>query len=108
MAQHYTERFPELKGFLEDLDERYIRSQLPDDKVILDDVDVQRMLKISKRKLVQLRSERQIKYYRTEIGGKGLTSSRGRRSGKIYYLLADVLSYVKRNPVTTISEIKKL
>lgn len=117
MKSHYTDRWPELKSFIDEVDERISRVSLPADQVILDDLDVQRTLKISKRKLAQLRAERKIKYYfsddETPIPKNGSKTAmedqlKGKRRGKIYYLYCDIIAYVKRNPVTTIFENLKL
>lgn len=108
MIPHYTDRWPELKGLIAEFDERIAKISLPPEHVVLDDFDVQQMLKISKRKLAQLRAERKIKFYRTDDESlpkkvKAVHQS-GRRKSKIYYLLVDVLNYVKRNPVNPIIE----
>ena len=112
MKPHYTDRWPALKGLIDEIDEKISKVSLPSDQVILDDVDVMNMLKISKRKLATLRSERRIKFYRTDDDPppKKLKSQKtpvslekGRRKSKIYYFLSDVVAYVKRNPVNPIS-----
>ena len=112
MKIHYTDRWPELKGLIDEIDEKISKVSLPADQVILDDVDVMNMLKISKRKLATLRSERRIKFYRTDDDPppKKIKSQKtpvslekGRRKSKIYYFLSDVVAYVKRNPVNPIS-----
>ena len=117
MKIHYTDRWPELKGLVDEIDEKISRVSLPADQVILDDVDVMRILKISKRKLAQLRAERKIKFYRTDDDSpskkiKSLkaqeTLKKGKRKSKIYYVLIDVLNYVKRNPVNPISNNFKI
>ena len=91
--QSYTDKWPELKAFLKDVDERFSNSHRPKEEVIMDDVDLRNFLKISKRKTAQLRAERKIKYYKAE--------------GKIFYTLADVIKYVKRFPFQTIEESTK-
>lgn len=112
MIAHYTDRWPELKGLVDEIEEKISRLTLPADQVILDDFDVLNMLKISKRKLAQLRSDRKIKFYRTDDDPppKKIKSQKsqeqmqkGLRKSKIYYLLIDVINYVKRNPVNPIS-----
>lgn len=118
MKIHYTDRWPELKGLVDEIDEKISRVSLPADQVILDDFDVLRMLKISKRKLAQLRAERKIKFYRTDDDpppskkNKSQKVSKplnkGVRKSKIYYLLIDVINYVKRNPVNPISNNFKI
>ena len=59
--------------------------QRPADQVILDDADVCRMLKVSRRTTATLRSTGQITYY---------------KCGKILYKLSDVLEYLEHNKVT--------
>jgi hypothetical protein len=112
MKKHYTENWPELKGLVEEIDEIISKVSLPADQVILDDFDVLQLLKISKRKLAQLRSVRKIKFYRTDddpppkIAKSKKTVEplqKGRRKSKIYYFLIDVVNYVKRNPVNPVS-----
>lgn len=111
MTTNYLERFPELKLFLQDLEERFLRSHLPPDQIILDDYDVMKMLKISKRKLADMRAKRQIKFHPTGkkpveyIGyrnGKSL-KVKGTRGGKNYYTLQAVLDYVQNITVDPIS-----
>ncbi len=112
MSSNYLERFPELKGFLDDLEERFLRSHLPADKIILDDTDIMKMLKISKRKLADMRAKREIQFHPT---GPSVISSkknklvvplatRGKRAGKIYYTLQGALDYVKSTTVKSISQ----
>jgi len=117
MKKHYTDNWPELKGLIEEIDERISKVSLPADQVILDDVDVLQMLKISKRKLAQLRAERKIKFYRTDDDPPSKIAKskkileplqKGRRKSKIYYILIDVVNYVKRNPVNPISNNFKI
>lgn len=117
MKKHYTDNWPELKGLIDEIDERISKVSLPADQVILDDVDVLQMLKISKRKLAQLRAERKIKFYRTDDDPPSKIAKskknleplqKGRRKSKIYYFLIDVVNYVKRNPVNPISNNFKI
>ena len=117
MSYDYTERFPELKSLLKDFEERIERISLPPENVILDDLEVMKILNISKRKLAQIRSDRKIKYYTSGDAPKvkkiklkevKTTSHKGIRRAKIYYLLCDVLVYVKRNPVVPIFEKLKI
>ncbi len=90
----YLERWPELKDFLADIDEKICRFSRPPQEVILDDVDLCHFLKISKRKSASLRAERLITYYKS--------------GGKIYYLLSDVLAYALKNKIPAIHEQRKL
>lgn len=82
-------------------------SSLAPEFTILDDLDVQDLLKISKRKLAQMRADREIEYHPTgkaKLGSKKLREAvnnkgKGKRAGKIYYTLAGVLNYVKSTTV---------
>jgi len=90
----YLERWPELKDFLADIDEKIYHFTRPAHEVILDDVDLQRILKISKRQSAKLRAERMITYYKS--------------CGKIYYRLSDILAYATMNKIPSIYEQRKL
>lgn len=87
-------KFPELKQFLNDIEERQMRALRDPQEVILDDVDFCALLKISRRKSAEIRAKREIRYYKS--------------GGKIYYLLSDVLAYIKRNAIPSIYEQSKL
>lgn len=87
-------KFPELKQFLNDIEERQMRALRDPQEVILDDVDFCALLKISRRKSAEIRAKREIRYYKS--------------GGKIYYLLSDVLAYIKRNVIPSIYEQSKL
>jgi hypothetical protein len=89
----YLERWPELKDFLLDIDTRINNAIRPASEVILDDVDVRQVLKISKRQAAKLRAERLITYFKN--------------SGKIYYRLSDVIAYATRNKIPAIYETLK-
>ena len=103
MNKNFLDRFPELKIFLQDLEERFLRSHLPPDQIILDDFDVMKMLKISKRKLADMRAKRQIKFHPTgksNVQYRGYRNGnpinvKGKRGGKNYYTLQAVLDYVQ-------------
>lgn len=72
--------------------------------IILDEYEVLKILRISKRKLAQLRADREIEFHPT--GGKRYSNkalqnaldskSRGNRAGRIYYTLQGVIDYIKR------------
>jgi len=59
------------------------QAQRPADQIILDDVDLCKMLKVSKRTTATLRANGQITFYKC--------------GGKIIYKLSDVLAYIDRN-----------
>ena len=84
----YLKRWPELKEFINEIDEKINKTTRPPEEVILDDVDLRNFLKISKRQAAKIRSERRITFYKT--------------GGRIYYSLRDVLNYVKRHEVSAI------
>lgn len=88
----YSNRWPELVDFLKDIDNRINKALRPANEVILDDVELQRMLFISKRKSAMLREQRLLPYHKS--------------SGKIYYLLSDVLDYIKRHRVEATDDIR--
>src|SRR5947207_11122779 len=60
------------------------QAQRPANEIILDDVDLCAILKVSKRTTAKLRATNQIAYS---------------NCGKIQYLLSDVLEYIKRNRI---------
>ncbi len=90
----YLERWPELKDFLTDIDEKIYKSNRPTQEVILDEVDLCRILKISKRLSAKLRAERLITYHKS--------------GGKLYYRLSDVITYATQNKVTSIYDSRKI
>ena len=91
----YLNRWPELADFLKDMEDRVNKALRPANEVILDDLELQRILYISKRTSASLREQRLIPFHKSQ--------------GKIYYLLSDVLEYIKRNRVEAASqdELKK-
>lgn len=91
----YLNRWPELADFLKDVEDRVNKALRPANEVILDDLELQRILYISKRTSASLREQRLIPFHKSQ--------------GKIYYLLSDVLEYIKRNRVEAASqdELKK-
>jgi hypothetical protein len=66
----------------------------PAEEIVLDDVALQKYLNISKRKTAELREQRKITYSKPD--------------GRVYYLLSDVLSYVKKNQVKAIEDTLKI
>lgn len=92
-----------------------LKFQLPADEIILDDVDVTGLLKISKRKLADLRAKRLIEFHPTSDLSEAeleafLKSGKGRgvKSSKIYYKLQGVLDYVNRHTVPPIYKQNRL
>lgn len=92
--QTYLNRWPELKEFLKEIDERINKAFRPAEEVILDEFDLCNFLKISKRLSAKLRAEKQITFYKS--------------GGKLYYKLSDVLKYVSLNKVPSIYENIKI
>jgi len=87
---------------------QFSNTPLPPEFIILDDVDVINILKISKRKLFEIRQKREIEFHPTSLTGikdKRLRNAiaekaKGRRASKIYYTLRGVLNYIQRYTVT--------
>lgn len=85
-------------------------SSLPLELAILDDVDVMKILKISKRTLAQLRADRLIEYHPTgksknqskKLQDAIKEKSKGKRAGKIYYTWRGVWDYVNYNTVVPV------
>jgi len=80
--------------FIQELRHEIFKYQRPADQVILDEVDFCQFLRISKRHASDLRSEGQITY--SKIGGK------------IYYKLSDILNFVERHQVKSVSDTVRL
>ena len=85
---------PQLEEYLREILLKIEEAKRPAEEIILDDIDLQKLLKCSKRKNAQLREQRAIPY--SKIGGK------------VYYTLADVLRYIERNRVPSIEESLKI
>ncbi len=81
----YLERWPELADFLKEIDNRVNKALRPANEVILDDIELQQMLFISKRTAATLREQRLITFHKS--------------AGKIYYLLSDVLEYLRNHRI---------
>lgn len=73
------------------------RIQRPADEIILDDEDVMRRLKISKRKLQYLKADRIIPFHTLEPS-----------SSRTYYFLSDILDLLKENRIEGISNTLKI
>ena len=70
-----------------------LNHQRPAEEIILDDVDLCLLLKISKRHSANLRARRLITYSKS--------------GGRIYYRLSDVLAYLKRHEIKSIDSINR-
>lgn len=85
-------RLPEWKEILSLIKYEISEMHRPPDQIILDDTDLCKILKISKRTASTLRTTGQIVYY---------------KCGKTLYKLSDVLAYIERNKVqSTLNKIK--
>jgi hypothetical protein len=78
-------KHPELKEFFLLMRHEIQHAQRPADEIILCDEDVMKILKISKRKLQYMKSERSISY--------SLLKTRS------YYLLSDILEILKETRI---------
>ena len=81
----YIERWPELKDFIDEIDERIKKAHRPADELILDDTELCSLLHMSKRTSASIRHQKLLPYHKV--------------GGKIYYLYSDVLIFLKKNRV---------
>jgi hypothetical protein len=91
-----TEEFlkhPATEELIKRFEQIVLNTQRPADQIVLDESDFCAFLKISKRHAANLRAKRLVKYSKT--------------AGKIYYILSDVLDFIKENQVTAISQQSK-
>ena len=80
----------ELKEMFQELKLEFQQARRPADEILLDDVDLRQLLKVSKRTTATWRKNRWITYYRME--------------GKIYYKLSDILSALESHKVSALKE----
>lgn len=78
-------RHPGWEELIRNIKYEIAQAQRPADQIILDDVDLCKMLKVSKRTTATLRANSEITFYKC--------------GGKILYKLSDILDYVNRNCV---------
>jgi hypothetical protein len=90
LEHHIFNRYPELKEFIYILKFEIQQAQRPADEIILDDNDVLKMLKISKRKLQYMKADGSIPFH-TPPGGV-----------RTYYLLSDILLWLKQSRTESI------
>lgn len=90
-------KHPELKEFFYLFRHEIQHVQRPADEIILDDEDVMKHLKISKRKLQYLKADNIIPYHFFEPGGP-----------RTYYLLSDILQILKENRIESVSNKKRI
>jgi hypothetical protein len=79
----------ELYEILHLIKDEILKAKRPPEEVILDDVDLQNLLRCSKRKAAELREKKMITYM---------------KPGKVYYKLSDVLKYLDRYKVESTQE----
>jgi hypothetical protein len=92
--EHLFRKYPELCELAKFVKKQLEEMQRPANEVILDDVDLREMLKVSKRTTSMYRSNGLIAY--SFLGGK------------IFYTLEDVLQAIKRNRIPALSEKLKI
>lgn len=86
------------------------KTSLPPEFIILDNERVMGILKISKRKLAEMRTKREIEYHPSEEKiffdpkTKKVTKKKSKRSGKIYYTMRGLLNYIHRFTVKPLYE----
>ena len=90
-------KHPELKEFFYLIRYEIQQAQRPADEIILDDEDVMRHLKISKRKLQYLKADKIIPIHFFDPG-----------SPRTYYLLSDLLQILKENRIESIINEKRI
>ncbi len=88
-------RYPELKELILLFRYEIQQAQRPSNEVILNDQDVMKMLKISKRKLDYLKANREIPF------------SQPHPHSSTYYLLADILDWINTTRVESIENQRK-
>lgn len=87
-------RFPELQEFLSEIKHELNQLHRPPDQVIWDDVDLRQNLKVCQRTTANWRQRGLITY--TKV------------SGKIFYKLSDILTFMERNQIPAISDNLKI
>lgn len=85
------ERYPFLKELIGIFRYEVQQAQRPANQVVLNDEDVLKMLKISKRKLQSMRSDNLIPF------------SRPIPKSACYYLLSDILEWLKKSRVEAVN-----
>ena len=91
--------FSEMKQFLQDIlqciRQELYKCQRPADQIILKEADVMNLLGISKRKIQLLKARREIPY------------SQPRARTFCYYLLSDILNWLKNSRIESINLLSK-
>ena len=92
--EHLFRKYPELRELAIFMKKQLEEMQRPANEIILDDVALRELLKVSKRTTSMYRSTQLIAY--SFLGGK------------IFYTLEDVLESIKRNRIPPLSEQSKI
>ncbi|MFN9109472.1 MAG: helix-turn-helix domain-containing protein [Pseudomonadota bacterium] len=79
----------ELKECLKEIHYSFLNASKDPAHIILDDVDLRNLLKISKRKAAYMRSQGRIAFSKDQ--------------GKVFYTMSDVLDYLKRHRIDVVS-----
>jgi hypothetical protein len=85
---NYLRHCDEAKEILSWIKSEILQLQRPANEIILDDYDLQKFLKCSKRKTAELRERRVITFMKPD--------------GKVYYRLSDVLNYLDKHKAAAI------
>jgi len=87
-------KIPELLDMIALIQDASLQANRPANEVILDDVDLREMMKVSKRTTATWRQKKLIKHYWIE--------------GKVFYKLSDVLEVLEANAVKSIKETLRI
>lgn len=88
-------RYPEIKELISLFRYEIQKAQRPAKEVVLNDQNVMKMLKISKRKLDYMKANREIPFNRPHPHSRS------------YYLLADILDWLNKSRVESIENQRK-
>ncbi len=78
-------RLPAWQELIQNIKYEIAQAQRPSDEIILNDSELSKTLKVSKRTIANLRADKEIAFHKC--------------GGRILYKLSDVLEYVDRNRV---------
>ena len=90
------DRYPDLKELIRAFRHEMQQAQRPSNEVILDDVDVMKLLKISKRTLCTLRARHEIPFYQP------------RPHSSSYYILADILEWLNESKIESFRSKRRI
>jgi hypothetical protein len=95
MQNYYLQKAtPEIRELLQELKAELQQATRPADEVILDDVDLRKLLKVSPRTTATWRQKRLIRHSFIQ--------------GKCYYRYSDILEAIERNAIPTIHQNLKV